>query len=523
MNRKHYIILMVTFIFVIIACVFLSQTIQSITAPKAEFIKPYERTINTQYQLDGYFAMPDTKECYLTEDQRGPVTITRLLATPGLEVKKGQLLFETEVSDVVLAQRDALETALNRLLQDKATLYETLMRENVDLDSRPVKLMNEYIELNKSILFLAADTQEYRDAQRRLAALEAEMDQAFAPGSQYQLVFDWYNLQNEIDAMVEEMKEHPSQQEMLGMQLDVLLERKLSLYQDMLAEDVDLASGTVQKLFDYLTLERSVLMLNQANPEYPALRERLTAMGEEINDLLATDQSEQYDIVFRWYDLLCDIDKAATNIDEFDAMVDAMKSCVAPCDGIVTEVYGKIGMVYTGDQPLYAISATGEMGVAADISRSSPSEYVLTNLFQCAYRGDCYTCDYVSVVEDKNTGEKTLYIKPKGELSIDPNNPASALNEAVTVYTYSRPVNCEFALPLSAIFEEGGEEYVYVARLEKDFWGEHYKAQKTQVTVNITGGGYAGIDSLYLNYDEYVLNYWNKNVEDGERVMEYGE
>ena len=212
MKRKHYIILMITFVFVIVACVFLSQTIQSIVSPKAEFIKPGKRNISIQYQLSGYFAMPDREEQYLDPDQSGPVTITNILATKGLPVVKDQLLFEAEVSEDVLAQRDALETKLDQLLQNKATLYKSLVEADVDLDSRAVRLVADYTELNKSFLFMEEGSQEYKDAKKKLAAMENEMQQLYAPddAGKYQLMFQWRNLLDQIDAMVTRAQERVS-------------------------------------------------------------------------------------------------------------------------------------------------------------------------------------------------------------------------------------------------------------------------------------------------------------------------
>lgn len=526
MKRKHYIILMITFVFVIVACVFLSQTIQSIVSPKAEFIKPSKRNISVQYQLSGYFAMPDREERYLDPDQGGPVTITNILATKGLPVVKDQLLFEAEVSEDVLAQRDALETKLDQLLQNKATLYKSLVEADVDLDSRAVRLVADYTELNKSFLFMEEDSQEYKDAKKKLDAMESEMQQLYAPdeAGKYQLMFQWRNLLDQIDAMVSEIKQNPSQKKTLESQLDALLQQKITLYDTMLAQEVDPGAPAMQLIDDYLNLQKALLLVNKHNRDYPAMQERLPAMESQINELLSEGQDEPYDLIFSWYGLLDDIDEAARGIAEYDAMVEALSACVAPYDGIITDVYGRLDQVYTGDQPLYAISASGELGVAADVTRSDPVAYNSTHLFQCLYQGGYYSCDYVSVEEDKDAGTKTLYIKARDPLIGENENPLRYLNEAVTVYSYTGAVTCEYVLPSSAVIEMDDDEYIYIAKKEKDFWGERYKARLAEVDVVITAGGYSGIGGmLYLDHGEYVLNNWNKNIEDGERVMEYGD
>ena len=525
MKRKHYIILMVTFIFVIVACVFLSQTIQSIVSPKAEFIRTRGANISTQYQLTGHFAMPDEEARYLDPDQSGPVTITNRIATRGLRVEKGQVLFEAEVSDDVLAQRDLLEGRLEQLLQNKASLYKSLIAAEVDLDSRAVRLVADYAELNKSFVLMEEGSQEYGDTRNRLAAMESEMKRLFAPdtGGEYQLVFQWYNLHNEIDAMVDEIKEHPSQQQALEAQLDVLLQQKITLYDTLIEEDVDLDSPAVQLIFDYLEAEKTLLTLNQSHPSYPVIQERKAAMEAQIHDLLAQDQDQDYDLIFSWYDLLDDIDAAAEDISEYDAMIEALSTCVAPYDGVILEVSGREGQIYTGEHPLYTISAAGELGIAADVTRSDPTVYNSTHLFQCQYRGEYYMCDYVSVDEDGDTGQKTLYIIPKDRLLRENDSPLGYLDEEVTVLSDTAPIPCDYALPSSAVFEEGDTTYVYVARKEKDFWGERYKAYKTEVAVVAEGSRYTGIGMLMLDHGEHVLNHWNKEIQDGERVMEYGE
>lgn len=525
MKRKHYIILMVTFVFVIVACVFLSQTIQSVASPKAEFIKPRKENVSTEYVLSGRFALPDLEDQYLDPDQSGPVTITNILGTPGLEVKKGQLLFEAEVSDEVLEQRGILEERLDQLMHRKATQYKSLIEADVDLDSPAVRLVSDYSELNKSLLFMEEGSPEYKDAKRKLSSMEAQMKELFSPGvsSEYQLVFQWYNLQNEIKAMVDEIKEHPSQRETLEDQLDVLLQQKITVYDTLMEEEVDLNSPAVQLIFNYLEAERTLLTLNQKNPNYAMIQERKTALEAQIHELLAEDQDDAYDLIFSWYDLLDDIDGAVEDLGEYDAMIESLSACVAPYDGIIIDVNAKMDKIYTGDQPLYTISAAGELGVAADVTRNDPSVYNRTHLFQCEYQGRYYSCAYGSVKEDEDTGTKTLYIMPKDSVIDENDSSIHYLNEAVTVYSDTVPIPCDYALPSGAVFEDGDDTYVYIARKEKDFWGEQYKARLTEVDIVAEGSKYTGVGWLYLESGEYVLNNWNKNIEDGERVMEYGE
>ncbi|MGI6705001.1 MAG: hypothetical protein ACOX6S_01640 [Clostridia bacterium] len=180
----------------------------------------------------------------------------------------------------------------------------------------------------------------------------------------------------------------------LEKELQTLAQTKTALYETILKMRVKLESRGVQLAREYVEIQARILVLKskiqdalaeeiewelssheetlkepiqQENvsedtiadiQEYLSLTERLREMQPALDKELKRGNNTDYQIGLKWYELQQEMDEVAQKLAELERLEKQPISYTAPKRGRITAVYGKIGDVYNGVMPLFAVSSS---------------------------------------------------------------------------------------------------------------------------------------------------------------------
>ncbi len=186
----------------------------------------------------------------------------------------------------------------------------------------------------------------------------------------------------------------------------------------------------------------------------------------------------------------------------------------APKAGVITSVGVLSGNMTTSDAAFRMADVSNGVKCTAQFSKED-AKY-LTNTADVTLTTDSsdklvenLSIDTVSAnAEDSNLFDVTVNLS-KNQFSI---------GENVQIEVNARSKEYPITVPLNAISEESGKDYVYVARKKDTVLGQEYYAQKIEVTVSDKNSSYAAIEEGGIDAQQEVIISSNKTINNGERI-----
>lgn len=186
----------------------------------------------------------------------------------------------------------------------------------------------------------------------------------------------------------------------------------------------------------------------------------------------------------------------------------------APKAGVITSVGVLCGNMTTSDAAFRMADVSNGVKCTAQFSKED-AKY-LTNTADVTLTTDSsdklvenLSIDTVSAnAEDSNLFDVTVNLS-KNQFSI---------GENVQIEVNARSKEYPITVPLNAISEENGKDYVYVAREKDTVLGQEYYAQKVEVTVSDKNSSYATIEEGGIDAQQEVIISSNKTINNGDRI-----
>jgi hypothetical protein len=158
--KKKAIKIAIFFLLGLFGCVLVSRIIAYTTAPKARFTKLIATDIYSEYVNSGTVEYTGLEKMYWQDAVGNSLMITEVKVQPGPLVNKGNVLFKFKPFQDIIAEKAALEKELKGLAKTKLSLYETILRAKVNLDSSKVQLAREYIDISARLPVLGKTIQD---------------------------------------------------------------------------------------------------------------------------------------------------------------------------------------------------------------------------------------------------------------------------------------------------------------------------------------------------------------------------
>lgn len=186
----------------------------------------------------------------------------------------------------------------------------------------------------------------------------------------------------------------------------------------------------------------------------------------------------------------------------------------APKAGVITSVGVLSGNMTTSDAAFRMADVSNGVKCTAQFSKEDVK--YLTNTADVTLTTDSsdklvenLSIDTVSAnAEDSNLFDVTVNLS-KNQFSI---------GENVQIEVNARSKEYPITVPLNAISEESGKDYVYVAREKDTVLGQEYYAQKIEVTVSDKNSSYAAIEEGGIDAQQEVIISSNKTINNGDRI-----
>ena len=186
----------------------------------------------------------------------------------------------------------------------------------------------------------------------------------------------------------------------------------------------------------------------------------------------------------------------------------------APKAGVITAIGVLSGNMTTSDAAFRMADVSNGVKCTAQFSKED-AKY-LTSTADVTLTTDSsdklvenLSIDTVSAnAEDSNLFDVTVNLS-KNQFSI---------GENVQIEVNARSKEHPITVPLNAISEESGKDYVYVAREKDTVLGQEYYAQKIEVTVSDKNSSYAAIEEGGIDAQQEVIISSNKTINNGDRI-----
>ena len=186
----------------------------------------------------------------------------------------------------------------------------------------------------------------------------------------------------------------------------------------------------------------------------------------------------------------------------------------APKAGVITAVGVLSGNMTTSDAVFRMADVSNGVKCSAQFSKED-AKY-LTSTADVTLTTDSsdkvvenLSIDTVSAnAEDSNLFDVTVNLS-KNQFSI---------GENVQIEVNASSKEYPITVPLNAISEESGKDYVYVAREKDTVLGQEYYAQKIEVTVSDKNSSYAAIEEGGIDAQQEVIISSNKTINNGDRI-----
>lgn len=286
--------------------------------------------------------------------------------------------------------------------------------------------------------------------------------------------------------------------------------------------EVDVAKQKLQ-----IFLNQKALMSDGADaPTEQALRDEIRARQEAQNQVIMTRNQEVQDAARALEDAKTPDATDSTIINE-EAKLETLQEeakqlaalkkqkgkITAPCDGVIKSISSATGSTTTGEAAVILYTLEGELRMEGSI-RESDLEYIKTGE-TVSLKGSNGNQEQEGIIEsiqerENNSGDSVITVKiPEGAFSIGE-------NVDFTISKDQGPYTC--SVPLSAVYEENGTNYIYVTENQETILGETMVARRVSVRILDKNDTTVALENGSVSSSEQVIINTSKTIEDGSRV-----
>lgn len=286
--------------------------------------------------------------------------------------------------------------------------------------------------------------------------------------------------------------------------------------------EVDVAKQKLQ-----IFLNQKALMSDGADASTEqALRDEIRARQESQNQVIMTRNQEVQDAARALEDAKTPDATDSTIINE-EAKLETLQEeakqlaalkkqkgkITAPCDGVIKSISSATGSTTTGEAAVILYTLEGELRMEGSI-RESDLEYIKTGE-TVSLKGSNGNQEQEGIIEsiqerENNSGDSVITVKiPEGAFSIGE-------NVDFTISKDQGPYTC--SVPLSAVYEENGTNYIYVTENQETILGETMVARRVSVRILDKNDTTVALENGSVSSSEQVIINTSKTIEDGSRV-----
>lgn len=209
------------------------------------------------------------------------------------------------------------------------------------------------------------------------------------------------------------------------------------------------------------------------------------------------------------------LEDAREELDRLTGLQEQKCVLASPKDGVIRSLSVESGGITSQTAAAVLHPSEGELRMTGSVSKDD-LKYIETGSPVTLKDHDdreVTGAEVESIAEDEQDPEKRILtiLLPEGEFSI-----GETADFAIT--RESGPYSC--CVPLSAIYQENGRNYVYVTDTEKTVLGTVLTARKLEVTVRDRNQTLAALNDGSLSGDQQVVVSADRELTDGCRIRE---
>ena len=184
--------------------------------------------------------------------------------------------------------------------------------------------------------------------------------------------------------------------------------------------------------------------------------------------------------------------------------------------GVITAVNVLSGNMTTSDAAFRMADVSNGVKCIAQFSKEDAKYLTKTSDVTLTTDGSDKSAENLSIdTVSTNTEDSTLL-----DVTVNLSKNQFSIGENVQIEVNAKSKEYPTTVPLSAISEENGKDYVYVARQKDTVLGQEYYAQKVEVTVSDKNGSYAAIEEGGIDGQQEIIISSNKTINNGDRIRQ---
>lgn len=188
----------------------------------------------------------------------------------------------------------------------------------------------------------------------------------------------------------------------------------------------------------------------------------------------------------------------------------------APKAGVITAVGVLSGNLTTSDAAFRMADVSNGVKCIAQFSKEDAKYLTKTSDVTLTTDGSDKSAENLSIdTVSTNTEDSTLL-----DVTVNLSKNQFSIGENVQIEVNAKSKEYPTTVPLNAISEENGKDYVYVARQKDTVLGQEYYAQKVEVTVSDKNGSYAAIEEGGIDAQQEIIISSNKTINNGDRIRQ---
>ena len=470
-GKKLLLRLFAEFILVMFVFTFLSRSADSVTVAQVKMETPQERVIEHKVSTDGRI-MQNREIAVVAEEG---IQVKTVNVSEGESVKAGDVLMILSLSSLREAIREQ-RLQIQTLRLTNAGIYNSNQVEQQTRKRTKQRAIDDYNtvksdgqrEVNRAKRAWKKAKQELQKYRRQVK--QQRQSKKTQTNNRKDKQTKTYAENDVIMQRIEGEGENNNEQNLL-----IAVEETKSAYEDALKSYRD----------SLKTAKRAI-----EDAEVPQASDN----SDKINDL----QIAQYQ----------------RKLKKLEKLKSQKGKIYAPKAGVITAVGILSGNMTTSDTAFRMADVSNGVKCIAQFSKEDAKYLTKTSDVTLTTDGSDKSVENLSIdTVSTNTEDSTLL-----DVTVNLSKNQFSIGENVQIEVNAKSKEYPTTVPLNAISEENGKDYVYVARQKDTVLGQEYYAQKVEVTVSDKNGSYAAIEEGGIDEQQEVIISSNKTINNGDRI-----
>lgn len=184
--------------------------------------------------------------------------------------------------------------------------------------------------------------------------------------------------------------------------------------------------------------------------------------------------------------------------------------------GVITAVGVLSGNMTTSDAAFRMADVSNGVKCRAQFSKEDAKYLTKTSDVTLTTDGSDKSAENLSIDTVSTNAENSNLL----DVTVNLSKNEFSIGENVQMEVNAKSKEYPITVPLNAISEENGKDYVYVAREKDTVLGQEYYAQKVEVTVSDKNGSYAAIEEGGIDAQQEIIISSNKTINNGDRIRQ---